>query len=266
MRTLCRGFNRVAAPRIFVRTVDAGEDNFRGICCIQTWCNQAYPARGARHSFAVRTLPLLDDRYLTCAALSAPKFVHSLFGLQRIQWLLSCISLIRTHKVLSAGSSSVENHISFSIGLGFITTHFPHMFWLSGKDVSFADWSTALQRRQLSGFPTKLTDYAARLRFITQSRLLTDRKCQYFALAHQVPRSSWLQKWSRCCNMCPLASLGLQVYEPKVDRRHQEEVLTSTPRWLPTNLGNGITPGCCLQFSIEARDRKLDQQICRCEL
>jgi hypothetical protein len=36
----------------------------------------------------------------------------------------------------------------------------------------------------------------------------------------------------------------LQVYpEPEGDRRHREEASTSTPRWLPTDLGNGITPG-----------------------
>jgi hypothetical protein len=44
----------------------------------------------------------------------------------------------------------------------------------------------------------------------------TARKCQDFALAHQVPRFLWLQRWSQCGSVGPLASPGLQVYpEPK---------------------------------------------------
>jgi hypothetical protein len=59
----------------------------------------------------------------------------------------------------------------------------------------------------------------------------------------QVPRFLWLQRWSRCGSVCPLASPGLQVYpESESDRRHREEASTSTPRWLPTDLENGITP------------------------
>jgi len=42
---------------------------------------------------------------------------------------------------------------------------------------------------------------------------------------------------------CPFASPGLQVYpKSESDRRHREEASTSTPRWLPTDLGNGIKP------------------------
>jgi len=58
-----------------------------------------------------------------------------------------------------------------------------------------------------------------------------------------VPRFLWLQRWSRCGSVCPLASPGLQVYpKSESDRRHREKASTSTPRWLPTDLGNGITP------------------------
>jgi len=43
---------------------------------------------------------------------------------------------------------------------------------------------------------------------------------------------------------------GLQVYlEIEGDRRHREEASTLTPRWLPTDLGNGITLG--YQYEVE---------------
>jgi hypothetical protein len=44
-------------------------------------------------------------------------------------------------------------------------------------------------------------------------------------------------RWSRCGSVCPLASLGLQVY-PEGDQRQKHR-----HRWLDADLGNGITPG-----------------------
>ena len=44
---------------------------------------------------------------------------------------------------------------------------------------------------------------------------------------------------------------GLQVHpESESDRRHREEALTSTPRWLTTDLGNGMTPDTGTEASL----------------
>jgi len=93
--------------------------------------------------------------------------------------------------------------------------------------------------------PTHKTRFPSFPRVPPMKKNLTQpaRKCQDFAPAHRVPRFLWFQRWSRYGSVCLLASPTLQVYpEPEGDRRHRE-ASTSSPRWLPTDLGNDITPG-----------------------